>query len=89
MGSTLSFAFGLILMTTSSSFDFNANLYNYEIVFERVPTESAHSADKIKFLEKSNIAYTIPLSCMMLAAGFSLKCRGVLGHIKFVSLGPT
>ena len=57
MGSTLSFAFGVILITTSSSFDFNANLYNYEIVFERVLTESAHSADKIKFLEKNDCLY--------------------------------
>ena len=30
------------------------------IVFEHVPTESAYSADKIKFLEK-NIAYTMTL----------------------------
>ena len=38
-----------------------------------MPSKSAGSADKIKFLEQNNIiVYTVPLSFTMLARGFSL-----------------
>ena len=34
-------------------------------------------------------AYTVPLSCTMLAGGFISQFSGVLGRSKFVSFGPT
>ena len=51
-GSPRSFAFGSSLTATSSSFNFNANFYIL-IVSQHVLAESAHSPDKINFLEQN------------------------------------
>ena len=53
MGSPLSFAFASSLTVASPSFDFNTNFYIILNVFQHMPVEAAHSADKIKFLEQN------------------------------------